>query len=340
MSARPCALSDEACRRLCLGVWGLQRSDALLCQGAGGAAVAPSASIDYSRNMEEIAMAGRLAALAHPTRLTLVRLLTSNAPAGLPAGEIAATLRIAPSSLSFHLRELETAGLIRPARAGRSIRYAVELEALRSLALFLTETCCAGQPGLCGEGFAATSPREGRQMNDQSRIFNVLFLCTGNSSRSIMAEAILNREGAGRFRAFSAGSHPKGEIDPQTIDLLKRLNYPTEGLRSKSWDEFAAPGAPELDFVFTVCDDAAGEICPAWPGQPMTAHWGVPDPGKFEGSAAERAVFISDVYRMLANRIGIFVNLPMRSLDRLSLQKRLDEIGALPRTPGIAAAVG
>ncbi|MFQ3622558.1 MAG: metalloregulator ArsR/SmtB family transcription factor [Acetobacteraceae bacterium] len=285
-------------------------------------------------------MAARFAALAHPTRLALVRLLTSNAPAGLPAGEIAAALRIAPSSLSFHLRELETAGLIRPARAGRSIRYAVELETLRTLTLFLTETCCAGRPGLCGEGFAATLPWEGLRMNDQSRIFTVLFLCTGNSSRSIMAESILNREGMGRFRAFSAGSHPKGEIDPQTLDLLKRLNYPTEGLRSKSWDEFAAPGAPELDFVFTVCDDAAGEICPAWPGQPMTAHWGVPDPGKFEGSAAERAVFVSDVYRMLANRIGIFVNLPMKSLDRLSLQKRLDEIGALPRTPGIAAALG
>jgi arsenate reductase len=216
------------------------------------------------------------------------------------------------------------------------VRYAAEFGAVRGLAAFLTETCCSGQPGLGGEGSAAT-PSEGAPMS-QSRPFNVLFLCTGNSSRSIMAEAILAREGLGRFRAYSAGSHPKGEVDRQTLDILRRLSHPVEGLRSKSWDEFAAPGAPEFDFLFTVCDAAAGEICPAWPGQPMTAHWGVPDPATFQGNAAQRGVFISDVYRMLANRIGIFVNLPMASLDRLSLQKRLDEIGALPRTPGVAPA--
>ena len=277
------------------------------------------------------------AALAHPTRVGLIRLLVGAGPGGLPAGEIAACLGVAPSSLSFHLREMEGAGLIRAARAGRVIRYAAELDAVRRLAAFLTETCCDGRPNLCGEGFAANTPWERLRMTDLRAPFNVLFLCKGNSNRSIMAEAILNREGMGRFRAFSAGSHPKGEVDAQTLDLLKRLNYPTEGLRSKSWDEFAAPGAPELHFVFTVCDDAAGEICPAWPGQPMTAHWGVPDPARFEGSVAERGAFIADVYRMLANRIGIFVNLPLRSLDRLSLQRRLDEIGALPRVPGIAA---
>ena len=159
------------------------------------------------------------------------------------------------------------------------------------------------------------------------RVYNVLFLCTGNSARSILAECILNREGKERFRAFSAGSHPKGQVHPFAIELLKKLNHPTAGLRSKSWDEFAAPNAPHLDFVFTVCDNAANEVCPVWPGQPMTAHWGLPDPAAVEGTEAERHLAFADAYRMLLNRISIFTSLPMKSLDRLSLQKRLDEIG-------------
>jgi len=158
-------------------------------------------------------------------------------------------------------------------------------------------------------------------------VFNVLFLCTGNSARSVMAECILNREGGGRFKAYSAGSHPKGHIDPTVLALLKKTNYPADGLRSKSWDEFAAPGAPTLDFVFTVCDNAAGEVCPVWPGQPMTAHWGVPDPAAFQGGDVEKAAFCGEVMRMLHNRISVFCALPLSSLDRLSLQKRLDGIG-------------
>ncbi len=164
-------------------------------------------------------------------------------------------------------------------------------------------------------------------MNDEARRWNVLFLCTGNSARSVMAEAILAREGRGRFRAFSAGSHPAGRVHPYTIDLLTRLNHPVADLRSKSWDEFAQPGAPALDFVFTVCDNAASEVCPIWPGQPMSAHWGFPDPAAFEGSEAEKRAMFADVYRMIATRIGIFVSLPLASLDRLSLQRRLDDIG-------------
>ena len=159
------------------------------------------------------------------------------------------------------------------------------------------------------------------------RPFNVLFLCTGNSARSIMAEAILNKLGAGKFRAYSAGSHAKGRVNPHTIQLLQSLGYDTSGLRSKSWNEFAKPSAPALDFAFTVCDNAAGEICPVWPGQPMTAHWGVPDPAEAEGSAAEIALAFKDTYRMLHQRIGIFTALPIRSLDQLSLQQRLNEIG-------------
>ncbi len=157
--------------------------------------------------------------------------------------------------------------------------------------------------------------------------FNVLFLCTGNSARSILAEACLNREGRGRFTAYSAGSHPNGAVHPMAIDLLKRANYDTSGLRSKSWDEFAAPGAPKMDFVFTVCDSAAAESCPVWPGQPMTAHWGVPDPAAVEGTDPEKALAFADTYRMLNNRISIFVNLPISSLDKLALQKRISEIG-------------
>jgi protein-tyrosine-phosphatase len=170
------------------------------------------------------------------------------------------------------------------------------------------------------------------------KIYRVLFLCTGNSARSIMAEAILNRLGRGRFEAYSAGSHPSGKVHPVTLELLARYNYPTAGLRSKSWDEFAAPGAPVLDFVFTVCDNAAGEVCPVWPGQPMTAHWGVEDPAAFVGSDEKRLRLFRDVYFQLERRIQIFTNLPIAGLDRLTLQRRLDAIGRTPAEPGSDAA--
>ncbi|KRS18366.1 arsenate reductase ArsC [Roseovarius indicus] len=156
---------------------------------------------------------------------------------------------------------------------------------------------------------------------------NVLFLCTGNSARSLMAEAIIEREGLGKFRGFSAGSQPKDAPHPRTIALLQHLNHDTSAIRSKSWEEFATPDAPQMDFVFTVCDQAASEPCPIWPGQPMSAHWGVPDPAAATGTEAEIAFAFSDAYRMLRNRISIFVNLPIAQLDRLSLQKELDRIG-------------
>ena len=168
-------------------------------------------------------------------------------------------------------------------------------------------------------------------------VYNVLFLCTGNSARSIMAEAILAKLGQGKFRAFSAGSQPKGRVNPQTVQLLQSLGYDTSRLRSKSWAEFAKPGAPALDFVFTVCDNAAGETCPVWPGQPMTAHWGVPDPAEAQGSEAEIALAFKDAYRMLHQRIGIFSALPIASLDQLSLQRRLAAIGRLEGATAKAA---
>ena len=162
--------------------------------------------------------------------------------------------------------------------------------------------------------------------NDE-KPFNVLFLCTGNSARSIMAEAILNREGRGRFRAYSAGSQPKGRVHPTALTLLRRINFDVSTFRSKNWNEFTGPDAPKLDFAFTLCDDAAAETCPVWPGQPMTAHWGIPDPAAATGSEAEVNLAFADAFRMLNNRISIFVSLPIRSLDLLSLQERLHAIG-------------
>jgi arsenate reductase (thioredoxin) len=163
----------------------------------------------------------------------------------------------------------------------------------------------------------------------EGKKYNVLFLCTGNSARSIIAEAIMNRVGKDRFQAYSAGSHPKGQVNPEVLALLKRLDHPIEGLRSKPWDEFATPEAPKLHFVITVCDSAAGEVCPVWPGQPMTAHWGMPDPAAVEGAQATIALAFADTYRMLNNRIGAFSNLKMSGLDRLSLQSQVRDIPRL-----------
>ena len=162
---------------------------------------------------------------------------------------------------------------------------------------------------------------------DKLARFNVLFLCTGNSARSILAESIINRVGAGKFVGFSAGSTPTGVINPHALRLLRSMRFATEHLRSKSWDEFAAPGAAPLDFVITVCDNAVGEVCPVWPGQPMTAHWGIPDPAAFVGSEAETALAFADAHRVLNNRITLFTSMPIASLSRLSLQRRVDEIG-------------
>jgi len=164
-------------------------------------------------------------------------------------------------------------------------------------------------------------------MSDPTRPYNVLFLCTGNSARSILSEALLNKRGQGTFHAFSAGSHPTGRVNPLALELLQKLGYSIDGLRSKNWDEFAAPGAPPLDFVFTVCDNAAGEVCPVWPGQPITAHWGIPDPAAVEGSDEQKRKAFNDAFLILERRISLFLSLPIRSLEQLVLQERLSEIG-------------
>lgn len=169
-------------------------------------------------------------------------------------------------------------------------------------------------------------------MSEQS--YNVLFLCTGNSARSILAEAILNQTGAGRFRAYSAGSHPAGRVNPFALELLEKNSFPIAELRSKSWDEFAAPGAPKIDFVFTVCDNAAGETCPVWPGTPVTAHWGIADPAAVEGSDDDKRKAFVAAYAQLQRRIALFLSLPIEKLDKLKLQRELDAIGRSETTPG------
>ena len=264
------------------------------------------------------------AALGQQTRLDAFCHLVRAAPEGLTVGEIAVALGVRDNTMSVALSVLAQAGLVSGHREGRSNRYQANLEGVQGLIDYLTLNCCGDAPELGG-------PLTDRQalIGDftMPATKNVLFLCTGNSARSLIGEAILNREGRGRFRAYSAGSHPKSGPHPYTLDLLKRLNYDVSGIRSKDWNEFATPQAPKMDFVFTVCDKAAAEVCPIWPGQPMSAHWGVPDPVAAEGNEAERRLAFSEAYRMLYNRISIFVNLPMASLDKLSLQRRLDEIG-------------
>jgi len=282
-----------------------------------------------------------LSALAQDTRLDAFRLLTRSEPEGMPSGDIARALDVPTNTLSSHLALLTRAGLVTSRRRGRSIVYHADIGGMKCLLSFLTQECCLGRPEVCG--LAAPPPdtdlsrRESFPLHrwspsmtenqSSARRYNVLFLCTGNSARSIMAEAALGRWGAGRFQAFSAGSHPAGAVNPFAEDLLKGLKYDTDGFRSKSWDEFAGEGAPDLDFVFTVCDNAAGEVCPIWPGQPMTAHWGVEDPAAFVGPDDKKRKFFLRSYLELESRIKIFTSLRFDALDRLSLQNRLREIG-------------
>jgi ArsR family transcriptional regulator, arsenate/arsenite/antimonite-responsive transcriptional repressor / arsenate reductase (thioredoxin) len=281
--------------------------------------------------MDKIRSLDALSALSQETRLDVFRLLTRAEPAGMVAGDIADAMGARQNTISTNLAILAHAGLIRSVREGRNIRYFADLEGMRGLLSYLMEDCCEGKPEACAPLLGTVARACGRKPEAlmPDKVFNVLFLCAGNSARSIMAEAILNRWGQGRFRAFSAGSQARRQVHPYTLDLLRMQNFDVSFARSKSWDEFARPEAPELDFVFSVCDTAAGEVCPAWPGQPMTAHWGIPDPAAATGTEAERRLAFADAFRQLNNRISIFVALPLASLDRLTLQKRLDDIGTV-----------
>lgn len=268
-----------------------------------------------------------LTALGHPGRLAVFRLLARRAPDSVRPSEIMGPLGLKQNTLSVYLATLSRAGLIVSERDGRSIYYRIDLKKVGALVKFLVADCCRGHPELC-EPLAAHSLQritpDADTMTDG--LFNVLFICSGNSARSIFAEAILNKEGHGKFRAYSAGTRPFSSLDPYAIDLLNQLDYDTSGMRSKNLSEFQDAGAPRFDFVFTVCDHAAHEDCPPWPGQPVSAHWGVEDPVKSDGGEAERALAFRDAFRQLHHRITAFVALPIASLDSISLQKRLDVI--------------
>jgi len=269
-----------------------------------------------------------LNALAHPGRLAVFRLLARRAPGWVRAGEIAEALGLKPNTLSNHVTALSRAGLIRAQRSGTSIAYGIDFDRVGAFLDFLVTDCCRGRPEVCEPFAGSHAPSEAHSMLDRS--FNVLFICTGNSARSLFAEAILNREGAGKFHAYSAGAHPYGAPNPFAIDVLQQLGYEIASLRAKHIDEFRQPDAPKMDFVFTVCDQAANEDCAPWPGQPISAHWGLPDPVKVEGTSAEKALAFRETFRAMHHRLTGFMALPIESLDRLSLQKALDGIAQVP----------
>ncbi len=277
--------------------------------------------------METEDAAFAFAALGQGTRLELQRLLMEAGPNGLAAGELALRLGVPPSTLSFHLRALEQAGLIAATRQGRSLIYAAQFARLRALLGFLAEACCGGHPERCGD-LARMLDSVTRETTDmQQPTFNVLFLCTHNSARSIMAEALLTRLAAGRFAAYSAGSDPSpsGPI-PEVLALLKTLGHDISGLRSKSWNEFTGASAPKMDFVITLCDTLQGQVCPDFGATTITGAWPLPDPAKFTGSLAERATLLNEVYAGLRRRLEAFSSLPVASLDRMALKARLDEL--------------
>ncbi|MCU0889759.1 MAG: metalloregulator ArsR/SmtB family transcription factor [Rubritepida sp.] len=277
--------------------------------------------------MEDEQAALAFTALGQPTRLALLRALLARGPSGLPAGDVAARLGVPPSTLSFHLRTLEQAGLVAATRHGRSLVYAAQVARLRALFAFLADACCDGDPARCGDLARLLHPPIEEAPMSTPAPFNVLFLCTRNSARSVMAEAILNKLGAGRFRAFSAGSDPApaGPM-PEVIAQLAALGHDVSSLTSKSWDLFMEPAAPAMDFVISLCDILAGQACPDFGSTTVTAAWPLPDPAKFTGNAAERATLLNELYAALHRRIGIFTSLPIAALDRMALKARLDEL--------------
>jgi protein-tyrosine-phosphatase/DNA-binding transcriptional ArsR family regulator len=282
--------------------------------------------------MESPDAATVFAALSVDSRLTLLRLLMAAGPNGMPAGDLAAKAGLPASTTSFHLTALERAGLTQSTRQGRQIVHAARIAALRDVLLFLTETCCGGRPELCGD-IARLLPSEPEETHGMTPAFNVLFLCTHNSARSIMAEAILRAIGGGRFHAYSAGSDPVGEPNPDVVEKLRALGHDTSDLRSKSWHEFTGPNAPRMDFVITLCDAVDGPVCPDFGGVAATAAWPLPDPNKFTGSAVERTAMLNVLYASLRRRLEIFTALRFDALDRMAIKTRLDEIGVGLPTP-------
>jgi arsenate reductase len=271
-------------------------------------------------------------ALSQVSRLETFRLLVRYLPYGLPAGDVARLIGVAHNTLSTHLSVLEQAGLVHSRREGRSIIYAADQGRSLELVDFLVDSCCGATGQSCDLSMLRQSAKvfpTKREVSVSAKTYNVLILCTGNSARSILAEAILNKEGEGRIRAFSAGSQPKKKVHSHALALLNELGYETNSFRSKSWAEFGGPEAPAMDFIITVCDSAAMEACPHWPGHPLVVHWGLPDPAAVGGTDSEKRAAFMDAYRKLASRITAFVNLDIEGLDLASLKVRLGEIGRM-----------
>ncbi len=266
----------------------------------------------------ESVISHRLSALGHPQRLALFRLLMRRYPDRVPATELAQALGLKPNTLSSYVNALMQAGLATQERVGTSLRYAIDLDAARETMDYLLNDCCKGRPDIC-------APL--KNISQTKRKFNVLFLCTGNSARSIFAEAILREIADDRFVAYSAGTNPRSGLNPLALDVLKQKGHDVSVLRSKNISEFQRADAPDFDFVFTVCNQAANEECSTWQGKPISAHWGLPDPVKAEGSDAEKSLSFHQTYGALLNRMIAFTALPLTSLDRISLQKHVDQIG-------------
>ncbi|MCA0270934.1 MAG: helix-turn-helix domain-containing protein [Proteobacteria bacterium] len=273
--------------------------------------------------MEQNRAIHAFATLGHPGRLAVFRLLMRFAPQGVRPTEIAGALGLKQNTLSHHLGDLTASGLVGVERQGRSLFYSVDLETAEGLISYLALDVGRARPDLLPPLISA---RKEGAMRDSD--FDVLFICSGNSARSIFAEALLRDLGQGKFRAFSAGIRPGSALNPFALEILRRNGHDTSGLRAKHISEFQQPGSIVMDFVFTVCDTSAAEECPPWPGQPITGHWGLPDPVKAIGTDAEKALIFAQTYAALRRRIMTFVELPFESLSRLSLQSRVDSIGA------------
>jgi ArsR family transcriptional regulator, arsenate/arsenite/antimonite-responsive transcriptional repressor / arsenate reductase (thioredoxin) len=285
-------------------------------------------NVDMSRLIDESTAIDALASLAQPTRLAAFRHLLSAHPESVPAGELAKVCDVPHNTMSTHLGILTRAGLIAVERQGRGMNYRADLRGFRSLLGFLARDCCQGRPELCGD-LARLAPEEIEDMKDNTvaPAFNVLFLCTRNSARSIMAEAVLAKIGRGRFNAYSAGSEPAAAPLPEVLKRLETLGHDVSRLRCKSWQEFTGPDAPRMDFVIGLCDTLQGQVCPDFGDRSLSAGWPLPDPAKFTGSLTERATLLNELYGMIRRRLEIFTSLPFPSLDRMALKARLDEIG-------------
>lgn len=282
-------------------------------------------NFDYSIIMEIDDAAKKFAALAQVTRIDVLRALAQRGAGGMAAGELASTLGLAPSTLSFHLSALEQAGLIQSSRHSRNVIYAVRFVGLRALFILLAETCCSSLPDLRSD-LVKLLP-ESEERSTMQPAFNVLFICTRNSARSIMAEAILEKIGRGKFRAYSAGTVPASAPMPDVLNRLQVIGHDVSQLHSKSWTDFTGPDAPRMDFVISLCDVPEGEACPDLGARPITASWPFPDPARFSGSEVERTTLLNELYGMIRRRLEAFTSLPFASLDTMALKARLDELG-------------